>query len=226
MADKEFNDNIYYGGDAEEPTGPAADGPASGYDSGSGPGERPRRRGPWMTFLMLLAGPVQGWKRIKASRYEPQEYARTLFFPLLALMAACTFSGLFYRQGTTVATLLQEAIAAFVAGFGGYYLVLLLSESLLPVVAREKIQAPFGKIYVMACMSALALSMTLWELFPFLELLLMVLPIYVAYIVVKGLKPLRVPDREETSAAILLIVLILGIPTAIYFILLALMPTP
>lgn len=76
----------------------------------------------------------------------------------------------------------------------------------------------------MTVMGVLALAMTVRELLPWLGMMLLVLPIYSAYILVKGLRPLRVPAGELMPAAIVLTVLCLGVPAAIYYSLRALMP--
>lgn len=206
--DDEFMKRLCYGDEA---------------DSGN---ERPASAipNPWLLFLHLLIAPKLGWRRIKGAGFEMDDYARRLFYPLLALMAACRFIDKIYYSGVPLWVLLQDALALFVAGFAGFYLVNLLARMFLPTVTRIKIDSGFGRIYIMTVMGVLALAMTVSELLPWLGMMLLVLPIYSTYILVKGLRPLRVPAGELMPSAIVMTVLCLGVPTAIYYSLRALMP--
>ena len=179
---------------------------------------------PFWRFLYLLVAPQSGWKRLKNARYSTEYYARSLFYPLLALMAACRFALLIYNVDATIITVLQQAIGLFVAGFAGYYAILILARTFLPHAARVKIETRFGKVYIMTCLSALALCMTVFELIPGIGLVFVAAPIYVAYLMVKGVKSLRVPAEEENPTIILLTLLLLGTPIAIYALLEMMMP--
>ncbi len=180
---------------------------------------------PFWRFLYLLVAPVRGWKRIKNARYSPEYFARSLFFPLLAFMSAASFMAMLYCDEATLAHTLQTAICLFVAGFAGYYAVVVLARTFLPIAARIKIDSRFGKVYVMTCMSVLALAISIYELVPGIGMLFLVAPIYAAYLMVKGVRYLRVPDQEVNPTAILMTLLQLGTPMAIYFMLELLMPS-
>lgn len=181
-------------------------------------------RHPFVLFMLLISNPKVGWKRVKNMHFSHDVYARSLFYPLLALMAACRFMSLVYGSDESIGTLLQQAVAAFVAGFAGYFIVLLLGRWFLPAVASLRIDSEFGKIYVMTNMCALATATIIYELFPSLGLLLLILPIYISYIIAKGIRFLRLPENEETPASVLMVLLILGIPMLIYFAFEVMMP--
>ena len=180
---------------------------------------------PVWRFLYLLIAPIRGWKRIKNACYTPDYYARNLFFPLLALMAVLCFLKLIYEPAATLTTTLQTAICLFVAGFGGYYAIILLARTFLPVEARVKMDSGFGKVYVMTCLSTLILCIIVLEIIPSLSTVFIVAPIYSTYLMVKGIRFLRVPDSEFTPTIVLLLMLMLGVPMTIYLMLELLMPT-
>lgn len=161
---------------------------------------------------------------MKNAAYSSYFFARNLFFPLLALMAVSRFALLIYDPDETLVHCLQMAICLFVSGFAGYYSIVALARSFLPSVAREKIDSPFGKVYVMTCMSVLALAISVLELVPGLGVIFIVVPIYASYLMVKGVRFLRVPRHEEMPVAILMTLLILAVPMVIFFILEWLMP--
>ncbi len=183
-----------------------------------------KERRPIKRFLYLLIAPISGWKGLKNARYSPDYYARSVFYPLLALMAAACFAQRFHVPGSTTSSLLQQAVSEFVACFAGYFAVPVLARLLLPLNARIKADSPFGKVYIMSALSALSLAVTLYSLFPNLGALLMVAPIYVSYIIVKGVRFLRVPAEDTLPTSVVMVVLIVGIPVLIYMLLKFMMP--
>lgn len=178
----------------------------------------------WLLFIYLVLSPNIGWRKIKNASLRIDEYSRILFFPLLALVAACRFVDKIYVSNRSVGHLLQEAVAMFVAGFAGYYLVSLLARLFLPAAARRKIDSPFGNIYVMTIMSTLAVCTIIAEVMPWLGMLLLVPPIYSAYILVKGVRYLRIPEHETMPVEIFMVFFSFGIPLGIYFLLDFMMP--
>lgn len=180
---------------------------------------------PFIRFLQLLLSPISGWKRLKNAGYLPDYFARALFYPLLALLAASHFMLLIYAPGITVTSILQEAVASFVAGFAGYFCVMLLARTFLPVEAAAKMETAFGRVYVMAALCILSLGATVYFLVPWIGLFVFVVPIYTAYILVKGIRFLRIPESEHMPTATVMILLVILIPALIYFLLQLLMPS-
>jgi len=180
---------------------------------------------PFWRFLYLLGAPITGWKKLKKAGYVPEYYARNLFYPLLALMAVSQFVPALYGDMDSLSATLQDAISVFVAGFASYYAVVALGRSFLPSKARMKIEEPFGRVYVMTCLGALTFAYTVFSVIPGIVMLFIVAPIYVEYLIVKGIRFLRVPAYEENTSAVILTLLIMVIPTAIYFFLKFLMPS-
>lgn len=186
--------------------------------------KRCEKPNPWWVFLHLLLSPHIGWRKMKRYSYRPDEYARIVFYPMLALMALCRFACKLYHTGISTSVVLQKAVAGFVAFFGGYYLIMLIARTFLPTVARTKIDRKFGHIYVLVVLSSLALSAVIAELLPWLGMMLTVPPIYCMYILAKGVRPLRVPDTERLPVTILMALLCTGVPAGIYYTLVSMMP--
>lgn len=187
-------------------------------------GAESRGSNAWLLFLHLLVAPNVGWRRVKNSRITVEDYARVLYYPLLALVAACRFAEMMYYTGHGLGFTLQRAIALFVAGFAGYFLITLLARTFLPQSARCKIDSRYGKLFILSVLGALALGTVIAELLPWLGMLLMVLPIYCAYILAKGVRYLRIPIDETVPTTILMTVLCIGVPTGIYYVLTLMMP--
>lgn len=179
---------------------------------------------PWWRLLFLLVSPKTGWRRLKGAGYLPEYFARALFYPLLAVLAVSHFMLLIYAPETTITKILQEAVAAFVAGFAGFFCILLLAKLFLPTNASVKIESAFGRVYIMTCLSTLSLGATIYFLVPWIGLFAFIVPLYTAYITVNGVRCLRVPDNEAVPAATVMVSLILAVPVLIYILLEFLMP--
>lgn len=179
---------------------------------------------PFWRFLYLLIAPQSGWRRLKNAHYKPERFATSVFYPLLALMAVSCFVGMLFDIELTLSTTLQKAISQFVAGFAGYYAILASARTIFPPVAREKIDTSYGRQLIMASLSMLALALALFQMIPGISVLFIIVPIYGAYLIVKGVRYLRVPPEEETPVKVLLLLFIYLIPFCIYSILEAMMP--
>ena len=214
--DDEFSQSMYY----DNIESAESDNNESGKTSSKTP-----LPNPWWVLLHLLINPKMGWRKLKKIPYQRDDFARVVFYPLLAVLAVSRFVDLLYYNEVSIAPLLQQAIAGFVSFFGGYFLVGMLARSFLPTQARTKIVKRFGQIYIMSIMSVLVMCGILSELLPWLGMLLTVPPIYCCYILAKGIKCLRIPERETMPTMVLMIVLCLGIPIAIYVLLTSLMPS-
>ncbi len=175
-------------------------------------------------FLLLLLSPNSGWKKLKKSGLLPDVYARQLFYPLLALTAVVQFAALFYDSEVTVSGILQQAIVAFVAFFTAYFAICVLAKAVTPPASCAKIDSTFGKIYILTALSVLDVSYLLSIIAPQLTILLPLGALYSVYVTCRGVKFLHVPYKESTITAVIMSILVVGIPATFYFLLSALLP--
>lgn len=179
---------------------------------------------PLLSFLYLMILPLKGWKKIKNTDYHPDTVSRKMFFPLMAIVAAGMFLTMIYNPELSLSNVLQRAIVIFVSFFFGYYAVMICCGFLLSVTGKEKIDTNFGKVFIMMNMSALILFYIIYEAVPMLEPVLIFTPIYVIYMIFRGIRFLRIKNNETTKTAIILCFLTIGIPLLVNWLFLQIMP--
>lgn len=179
---------------------------------------------PFLLLLKLMATPVEGWKSIKRSGCTPQKFAWECFYPLVLQAAISQLATLFYEADVRISTEITLALTVFMTLLLGNFGTVLCCELFLPKSEKSKVSTPFGRVFVMAMVCTLALAVTLWNLLPPIEPLVIFLPIYTIYLIVKGVKYLRVPQQSANKVSIILSALVIGLPMILYTIFTELIP--
>ena len=170
------------------------------------------------SFLLLykiLLHPVEGWKALRRSNKKPEQLQSECFYPLLALLAICKFADLFYSPRTSLSEILVEAVIAFVSFFFGYFCILLILKSILPYKIGLQFQENFGKSFVIISLSSLCMFGIFIELLPMLWPILIFLPLWTIYIICKGIKFFKLPERGILRFTVILCLTIIGVPLLI-----------
>ncbi len=180
--------------------------------------------GPLKMLFLTLGSPVEGWKQLRRSRLSAERLAQGCFYPLLALMALATFATLVYIPATPLYDLVVNALIMFISYFLGYFCVILLLKTLLPADCRTPFEKDFGKGFVMLSMSTLSIVQILVDIMPFLQPLLVFLPLYTIYLIVKGVKYLRCPANRNVVLMVTVSLLVIGVPPLLQWIFGMMMP--
>lgn len=197
------DDALYY----EEQPEPDSDTPAKA--------PRPKPKSPFAIFLQTLGTPVEGWKELKRSKMKPDDFARGCFYPLLAVMAVCNFVGLFWMPDLGLKNVLIGAFSAFITLFLGYFIVVGLLINVMPRDCCPRLDSDFFRCFVMLALSSLSIVITLIECVPILQPILVFLPLYTIFIIIKGVRLLRCPENRSTLLATAISAAVIGIPLLI-----------
>lgn len=175
--------------------------------------EEPERKpSPISVLMKIMFSPVEGWKAMKRARFSVEEVSSRCFYPLIALAAVSDVCKMFYEANVTFSDWAVDGLTTFITFFFGYFSVLLLGGLILPKKSREVLRNDVGKQYVMMNMSTLAIFWVLIQLMPMIEPALVFLPLWTIYLVIKGVRILRVPDDVKNSTAGYFCLLIIGLP--------------
>lgn len=186
--------------DTEEVTSGAEDAKAAASPSPLG-----------VLFRTMLT-PVEGWKKLKRSRFKTDEVAGRCFYPLVALAAVSEVSKIFYEANVTFSDWAIDGMTTFITFFFGYFTVLLVGGIILPSQSRDFLKKEIGKQFVMVSMSTLAIFWTLIQVLPAFEPVLVFLPLWTIYLIYKGIRVLRIPNEVENSTTGLMCMLVIGAP--------------
>ena len=192
--------------------------------SGSGNPKSPEGVNPFILFLKVLFNPVNGWKGLKRANPAPERMAQGCYYPVLAVLALSCFAMLFYVSSTPLQSLLVEALISFISYFLGYFTVIMLLKSFLPADCRRCFDAPFGRNFVMVAMTSLAMVRILIGLVPFFQPVLVFLPLYTIFMIVKGVRFLRCGSNRETLLMVSVSLLTIGVPWLMQWIFVMMIP--
>ena len=183
--------------------------------SGSGNPKSPEGVNPFILFLKVLFNPVNP---------APERMAQGCYYPVLAVLALSCFAMLFYVSSTPLQSLLVEALISFISYFLGYFTVIMLLKSFLPADCRRCFDAPFGRNFVMVAMTSLAMVRILIGLVPFFQPVLVFLPLYTIFMIVKGVRFLRCGSNRETLLMVSVSLLTIGVPWLMQWIFVMMIP--
>ena len=175
---------------------------------------------PFALFLRVMFAPRGGWKAVRRSAIPIDKLNAGAFYPLLAAAAAGAFMQLLYDANATVSTCLISALVIFLSLFIAQFPVLPLLSMFLPDDDKELCHRLFTRSLVSMALCIEAFLYIIYELLPMLEpMLTFFFPLILIYSVTEGVKRMRAPEKLNTRIIIILSILLIGLPTVIFYIL-------
>lgn len=171
-----------------------------------------KHNGPFAYLFDILFTGTAGWKRLRRSRLTPEQTAANCFYPILAIAAVCKFADWFYLPDFSLSDTLVNAASIFASFFFSFFSVIVLCKLFLPVEAKSKTENQYFKLLVQYSLSSLALFWIPSEVFPVVEPIAVFLPIWTVFIITKGVRFLRLPEKHRNRCMVTIIVTIVLMP--------------
>lgn len=183
------------------------------------PEEEPRPSPPsspqinlWSLMAKIMISPIEGWKDLRRNKITPDSVGFGLFLPIVTIAALSDFILLIYDPHIEVLKVIFNCIITFVSFFIGYFISGFLAKLLLPSPVKPLPFSNFGKCMAMISIATLALFHVLGELLPIFEPIFYFLPLWTVYIIVKGMKFVRISENRSTYTLGVMCVTIVGSP--------------
>ena len=160
--------------------------------------ERPSKNPLWL-FVKLICGPVEGWKAIRRAKLSARAFEFGCFFPWILAAGLSSIADFMHNSAATTASVLTKGITTAVAYILTYYGTAILCEIMLPQKVCKALRTSFGSIFIMAAILPLVLARIIGAWMPILVPALFFMPIYSIYLVVKGVKFLRIPTDTHNK---------------------------
>lgn len=165
-------------------------------------------------LFKIMFSPVEGWKELKRKKISPDNFATSLFYPIAGIAAIFKFVTYFYDSSQSLNQLLIGAVTIFISFFFGYFLIIILSNIIMPKSIKDISKRDDGRNFILACLTTLALFYAVGELLPMLEPVLVFLPLWTIYLIFRGIKILKMDVNKEATATVIMSILIIGVPVA------------
>ena len=172
----------------------------------------------------IMFNPVEGWKMLRRSRTGVESLQSGCFYPLLALLALSKFAEYFYSVNVNLSQIITEAVIAFVAFFFGYFSIPMVLSWFIKKEMSERFENIFGKEYILIALSTLVIFSIVTDLLPMLWPILIFLPIWTLYLMFKGVRFFKFPEKEEMKFFLLSGASVIGVPLLIDWALNAILP--
>lgn len=169
-------------------------------------------KSPLLLLLNLMFMPVDGWKKLKGARLNPDTFAVKCFFPVTLVAALSEFANFYYDATSSLSAIVVMSLFTFLSFFFGYFTSYLVGISFLPKYLRTALKTDFGKIFILACISTLGIFFALYNLMQMLGPVIVFLPLWTLYLVSRGVRFLRIGKDKESTASVWIGVLLLGAP--------------
>lgn len=170
---------------------------------------------PFLLLLQIMFNPVEGWKKLRRSKISVDNIQTGCFYPLLSFLAISKFTEFFYSVNVSLSKVVSEAVIAFVAYFFGFFCIRMILSWILPEDISKKTESVFGNDFFLISLSSQALFSILMDLFPMIGPILFFLPIWTLYIMFKGVRFFKLPQKYEMKFYVLSVISVIGVPLLI-----------
>lgn len=168
--------------------------------------------GAWELLFKIMAAPVEGWKELRRCGIHVDKIGFSLFLPLTLAAAFSDFFTFYYDTNISFIEVLINAVITFISFFIGYFMAGFFSKILLPRGMKGLPFSNYGKALTMISMSTLAIFHILDEALPIFEPIFYFLPLWTIYIIVKGMKFVKIIENRSSYTLGVMCVTIVGSP--------------
>lgn len=143
-------------------------------------------------MLQLVLAPVKGWEDISADGLDARQLLVKGLIPFVAIVSLSVLVRLIYNPDISVIVLLQQVVISFIKYFVTYFIATFAFTLYLPGVTDGELSLTKCHTFIIYGTGLLALCGFIQNLMPVDMALVLVLPIYVFYILWRGLRYLNI----------------------------------
>lgn len=219
-------DDIFYSFEDEEDDAFPERGDAEA-DNGEPKGEPEEvkpSRSPWKLFLKVLMNPVEGWKELKRSKVTAAQFGWKFFYPILLIAALSYIAMPVYGIEFSAARIVSDIVITFMSLLLSNFIAALCCEWFGGKGMRKQMRTDFGRNFIMTIIGSAAIVVILWQWLPMMSPIISFLPLYSIYLIVRGVKYLRIPTNRTNAMIMMFAALCIGLPLLLYTLFSALLP--
>lgn len=143
-------------------------------------------------MIQLVLAPVKGWEDISADGFDARELLVKGLIPFVAVVSLSVYMHMIYNPDISALILLHQAVVGFIKYFVTYFIATFAFTLYLPGVTDGELSMTKCHTFLIYGTGLLALCGFIQNLMPVDMALVLVLPVYVFYILWRGLRYLNV----------------------------------
>lgn len=175
-------------------------------------------------IFLLIVNPSNGWTEIKRFNVPVQNMLSKVYYPLLAVAAVTSFTTILYGNSKALSYFVQISIITFAKFFFGYLISSYLLGVIFPQLSGSKDRENKLHIFLLYNYCILVILDILRNILPVALTFLDIFPLYIIFVVWKGMDYLNI-DENYVKFVVIASSVILLIPYCIRNILLFLLPS-
>lgn len=168
-------------------------------------------------MLQLILAPVKGWEDVSADGYGGRDLLVKGFIPFIALSSLTVLLKLFYSPDATVVVGLQQVVVCFVKYFVSYYLAAFLFTLFLPTCIEGELSMVKVQTFILYGLGLLAMVNIIKNCIPVELALSFMMPIYVLYILWRGLRYMSISFNGVGTFILLIIFALIAPPYGLQY---------
>ena len=165
-----------------------------------------------LDMLQLILSPRRGWEDIAIDNASPRRLLHAGFLPFIILTALTCLPGLWYHSDATLPGVIGRAIACFVKYLAGYYLALFFFSLYMPSCTGGEVSPNKNATFIIYSLGLIAVFNILTNLLPMVPDMLYLLPVYLIFIMWRGITYMEVKFNGVMTFMILNILTVIITP--------------
>ncbi len=154
-------------------------------------------------MLQLLLSPRRGWEDIAVDGFASTEILRKGFVPLIVVVSLTCLPSLWYHSDATVAGVCERMVACFVKFLASFYVASFCFSLYIPSCTDNVMSMNKNHTFIVYSLGILALLNILTNLLPMVPDMLYLLPVYVYFIMWRGITFMEVKFNGVISFMLL-----------------------
>lgn len=169
-------------------------------------------------MIQLILAPVKGWEDISADDYGGRELLVRGFIPFIAIASLTVLLRLLYSPDASFTVGLQQMVVCFVKYFVSYYLSTFLFTLFLPTCIEGELRMVKVQTFILYGLGLLALVNIIKNCIPVELALSFMMPVYVLYILWRGLRYMNISFSGVGTFILLIIFALIAPPYALQYV--------
>lgn len=143
-------------------------------------------------MVQLILSPRRGWEDIAIDNYQSSKLLTAGYMPLIIITSLTCLPEYFYSSDVTVVGVIEDMIACFVKFLVSYYIASLFFSLYIPSCTGGELSMNKNNTFILYTLGLLALLDMLMNLLPMVPDMLYLLPVYVFFVMWRGLNYMEV----------------------------------
>lgn len=168
-------------------------------------------------MFQLVLSPIKGWEDVAADKFNGRDLLIKGYIPFIAIASVTVLIKVVYSPEATLIVGLQQMVVCFVKYFVSYYLAAFVFTLFLPTCIEGELSMLKCQTFIIYGLALLALVNIIKNCIPVDLAISFVMPVYVLYILWRGLRYMNISFNGVGTFLLLVIFALIAPPYALQY---------